>query len=195
MNLANTHIAPVKPFSRGNNASRLSAKCRGVSRIAYQIPVQRSRRLLVFGKATGEHFDKVLQAIANGQKDDALSPLGPPPPTDRTEGGGFINLSYGEDWLADQLADSLQSGQSSSPKETLKETPRETPESVQQAIPLRQRPSRKVPSVETSVNRTVQVDGDKPLTTSSPTEQRFAMVETAVTCAVALALLIPLLTQ
>ncbi|KAK3282911.1 hypothetical protein CYMTET_9381 [Cymbomonas tetramitiformis] len=158
------------------------------------MPVQRSRRLPVFGQATGEHFDKVLQAIANGQRDDALSPLGPPPPTDRTEGGGFINLSYGEDWLADQLADSMQSGQSSSPKETLKETP----ESVRQAIPLPQRPqrpSRKVPSVEASVKRIVQVDDNQPLTTSSPTEQRFAMVETAVTCAVALALLIPLLTQ
>ena len=29
--------------------------------------------------------------------------MGPPPPTDRDEGDGFINLSYDEDWLAAQL--------------------------------------------------------------------------------------------
>lgn len=194
MSLANTHIASAKPFLRGNNAFRPFAKCREVSGMTYQLPVQRSRRLLVFGKATGEHFDKVLQAIANGRKDDALSPLGPPPPTDRTEGGGFINLSYGEDWLAEQLADSRQTGESSSPKEM----PKETPGTVGQAIPVRQRPQlsdRKMPSVEASANRTVQVDGNQPLTTSSPTEQRFAMVETAVTFAFTLALLIPLLSH
>jgi hypothetical protein len=40
--------------------------------------------------------------------------MGPPPPTDRDEGDGFINLSYGEDWLAAQI-ERRRKGEASAP--------------------------------------------------------------------------------
>jgi len=67
---------------------RISTKIRGRVRVVAQ---------------AGEGFDKVKSAIANAQKDDKLSPLGPPPPKDRVEGGGFINKSYDDGWIGENL--------------------------------------------------------------------------------------------